>query len=217
MEQRPIDLRGFRLANNITQGELADYLGVTRGFISSIENGRANLPDKKLEYLYTMSKKERSWDTDRLMPDSTRLLELSESVWNKQRPKSQETYEQRPGSKYVIVDCDTLLDGLSSETANPNKEERMKKFPDDYLGISRETYDKIIKGKSPLTPTIIEQITQKLPNLNRKWLITGEGDIFLKENPNNRNNDDIHQELQALRSEVKELKEALQQLTKMIH
>ena len=189
MEQRPIDLRGFRLANNITQGELADYLGVTRGFISSIENGRANLPDKKFEYLYTMSKKEKSWDTDVLLPYYSRLKELTNLLPS---IKSSEKYEN--GRK-----CFTYV------------------FPKDTLGISQETYNKISKGKLAFTRTIVEQLTQKNPNINSRWLMTGEGDPFLKEIPNSLSNDEIHQELQALRSEVKELKEALQQLTKMIH
>ncbi len=189
MEQRPIDLRGFRLANNITQGELADYLGVTRGFISSIENGRANLPDKKLEYLYTMSKKEKSWDTDVLLPYYSRLKELTNLLPS---IESSEKYEN--GRKYITY-----------------------VFPKDTLGISQETYNKISKGKLAFTRTIVEQLTQKNPNINSRWLMTGEGEPFLKEIPNSLSNDEIHQELQALRSEVKELKEALQQLTKMIH
>lgn len=174
MEQRPIDLRGFRLANNITQGELADYLGVTRGFISSIENGRANLPDKKLEYLYTMSKKEKSWDIDRLMPDSTRLRELAGS----------------------------LLERELHKRNNPKREEYTAVFPNDYLGISQETYDRIIKGKSSLTPTVIQQLIKKIPDLNAEWLMTGEGDVFLNEIPSSTNNDEIRQELQEIRKEI---------------
>ena len=189
MEQRPIDLRGFRLANNITQGELADYLGVTRGFISSIENGRANLPDKKLEYLYTMSKKEKSWDTDKIMPYYTRIKKLVE-FYNSNR---------------------------SQDNLSKGGEFNKVEFPEGTLGISLETYNKIRKGKSVITPTITEQLTKKIPGLNAEWLMTGEGDPFLKEIPNSLSNDEIHQELQALRSEVRELKEALQQLTKMIH
>lgn len=193
MEQRPIDLRGFRLANNITQGELADYLGVTRGFISSIENGRANLPDKKLEYIFTMSKKEKSWNTDELMPYYTRLKELD-----------------------MYMRSRRLHENLS-RISKYNKDESEVEFPEGLLGISLETYNRISKGKSSFTPTIIEQLTQKIPDLNTRWLLTGEGEPFLKEIPNSLSNDEIHQELQALRSELKEVKEALQQLTKMIH
>lgn len=188
MEQKPIDLRGFRLANNITQGELADYLGVTRGFISSIENGRANLPDKKLEYLYTMSKKEKSWDTDKLMPYFTRIKKLIEYL-NSNRSQ------------------DSLSKGIEL-----NKNE----FPEGTLGISLETYNRIRNGKSAITPTITEQLTKKIPDLSAEWLMTGEGDVFLKESPSSINNDEIRQELKAIRKEVTEMSKALELLYRII-
>ena len=42
------DLRLFRKANGITQGALAEYLGVTKQFISQVESGKNALPDDKL-------------------------------------------------------------------------------------------------------------------------------------------------------------------------
>lgn len=188
MEQKPIDLRGFRLANNITQGELADYLGVTRGFISSIENGRANLPDKKLEYLYTMSKKDKSWDTDKIMPYYTRIKKLVE-----------------------FLNSNRSQDNLS-KGGEFNKVE----FPEGTLGISLETYNKIRKGKSVITPTITEQLTKKIPGVNAEWLMTGEGDVFLKEIPSSTNNDEIRQELQEIRKEIAKMSKALELLYRLI-
>jgi len=42
------DLRLFRKANGITQGALAEYLGVTKQFISQVESGKNALPEDKL-------------------------------------------------------------------------------------------------------------------------------------------------------------------------
>ena len=46
-----VDLKRFRKINKIGQDMLAQYLGVSRSFISSVETGRCNLPDDKLEKL----------------------------------------------------------------------------------------------------------------------------------------------------------------------
>lgn len=140
MKKKPIDLRAFRLANNITQGELAEYLGVTRGFISAIENGRANLPDKKIDYLLEMAKKDKSWDTTKLTPDSSRLTTIATMTYSKKKPP---------------------LD----------LQER--------FGISEEIYYKIMNARAALSPTVIEQLTEKNPNLNPEWLATGKGNQYL--------------------------------------
>lgn len=41
-----IDIKEFRRKNNLTQKELADYLGVTQAFISNMEAGRDKVPDR---------------------------------------------------------------------------------------------------------------------------------------------------------------------------
>ena len=46
-----LNLRLFRKANNLTQDVVAEYLGVTKGFISQVENGKAPLPEDKLKKL----------------------------------------------------------------------------------------------------------------------------------------------------------------------
>ena len=45
---KKLNLRLFRKANSLTQDDLAGFLGVTKAFISQIENGRVDLPDDKL-------------------------------------------------------------------------------------------------------------------------------------------------------------------------
>ena len=45
---KSLDLRLFRKVNSLTQDAVADYLGVSKAFISQVENGRAALPEDKL-------------------------------------------------------------------------------------------------------------------------------------------------------------------------
>lgn len=44
-----IDVKGFRDRFGLKQSELADFLGITRGFISLIEKGTAKLPAKHID------------------------------------------------------------------------------------------------------------------------------------------------------------------------
>ena len=49
--EKTLNLRLFRKANGITQDAVAEYLGVTKGFISQVENGRVDLPEEKIAKL----------------------------------------------------------------------------------------------------------------------------------------------------------------------
>lgn len=55
-----IDLKEFRKRNNLTQVELAKYLGVLQGFVSQIESGNSKLPEDKLKMLL---ENPNGWDT----------------------------------------------------------------------------------------------------------------------------------------------------------
>lgn len=54
-----IELKEFRKANNLTQDELGDYLGIKKSFISRIEHGMALLPEDKFKKLLDNTK---GWD-----------------------------------------------------------------------------------------------------------------------------------------------------------
>lgn len=49
--EKKFNLRLFRKANKLTQDAVADYLGVTKGFISQVETGKSSLPEDKLQKL----------------------------------------------------------------------------------------------------------------------------------------------------------------------
>ena len=46
-----IDLKEFRKANNLLQKDVADYIGVSRGYIAMVESGKTSLPIKQLRKL----------------------------------------------------------------------------------------------------------------------------------------------------------------------
>lgn len=67
-----IDLKAFREANNLTQVELGEYLGIQKAFISAIENGRNKLPRKKLTLLLHNP---HNWDTSMLSHSEVPTME----------------------------------------------------------------------------------------------------------------------------------------------
>lgn len=58
-----IDLKAFRKANNLTQTEVGDYLGVQKAFISAVENGKSKLPREKYTLLL---QNPNNWDVSML-------------------------------------------------------------------------------------------------------------------------------------------------------
>lgn len=66
------DLKEFRLVNNLTQTELGDYLGVLKGFISKIENGKDKLPEPKFRKLLN---NENGWDVSMLTQSDVAIAE----------------------------------------------------------------------------------------------------------------------------------------------
>lgn len=57
-------LRKFRIQNKLLQKEIADYLGVSRNFISIIESGKSSLPREQWQKLVN---NDQGWDTSALL------------------------------------------------------------------------------------------------------------------------------------------------------
>ena len=74
-----IDLKEFRKANNLTQTEVGDYLGVQKAFISAVENGKSKLPKEKYTLLL---QNPNGWDTSMLVQSDVIVAEkaTTESV-----------------------------------------------------------------------------------------------------------------------------------------
>lgn len=56
--------RAFRKYNNLTQDEVAEFLGTKKAFISQIENGRVSLPEDKY---YRLVHNDKGWDVSLLL------------------------------------------------------------------------------------------------------------------------------------------------------
>lgn len=75
----------------------------------------------------------------------------------------------------------------------------MNRF-EDYCGISQGTISKITKG---ISTTTLKPIAEKCPELNLRWLITGEGDMCLDdESITAQNTLKMTEEISTLKAEV---------------
>lgn len=59
-------IKAFRKANNLTQDELAAYIGTGKAFISQVENGRCPLPEAKYSLILNNAK---GWDISMLLKE----------------------------------------------------------------------------------------------------------------------------------------------------
>lgn len=100
------DLKEFRVVNNLTQTELGDYLGIQKGFISKIENGKDKLPEPKFRKLLNNP---YGWDTSMLtQPDV-----VSEAVPPQENPLIAELRAQ-------IERLESKVDNLNQELGEKN-------------------------------------------------------------------------------------------------
>lgn len=65
-----IDLKTFRLENNLFQKDVAEFLGVSTAFVSQIESGQNKMPADKLVLLL---ENDRGWNTESLVSGPSRL------------------------------------------------------------------------------------------------------------------------------------------------
>ena len=95
-----IDIKAFRELNNLTQKELADYLGIDKGFISAIEHGKSKFPKAKLTLLLNNP---HNWDVSMLTqpenpmadePKADGLVEYLERKVGDQEVLIRELYQQ---------------------------------------------------------------------------------------------------------------------------
>lgn len=68
------DIRKFRQVNGIRQEELANYLGISRSFISLVETARSKMPS---EYIAKLINNDMGWDTSCLHEDESTNISAS--------------------------------------------------------------------------------------------------------------------------------------------
>ena len=115
-----IDLKGFRIANKLTQEELGAFLGIKKSFISKIEHGGAKLPDDKFSKLLDNT---RGWDTSTLIDEGTA---------GKTRPSLEEETAVR-----IPIDVGEIL--------ALRKENEMLRAQVEELKVQNEKYWKMIE------------------------------------------------------------------------
>lgn len=100
-----IDLKAFRKANNLTQEQLGDYLGIKKSFISTIESGKDPMPKVKLSKLLSNP---FGWDTS--------MLTLQEALPDVSPAENAGAYEMLINHlKQEIKDKDALITELRKE------------------------------------------------------------------------------------------------------
>ena len=99
-----IDLTAFRQANGLLQQDVAEYLGVSRGYVSMVEKGASKLSHSNLDKLFE-AKASKQWDLSDLVPAYTRYISLSNYL-NIERNKRREAEGLFP-AYFVGVDEDT--------------------------------------------------------------------------------------------------------------
>ena len=191
-----INLVAFRKNNNLTQDELARILNVTRAFISQVENGTNNLSDEKIDELFFGP------------------LDLNEGV-----------LLENAG----LVPCYDRLRFLQGKLYDTNINEFLNKLHTDrvdfalpFLGLLTEnTILQIRHGRSAITDAVADTIVSAFPQVNKEWLTTGKGDMYVdptkknveetKENLQSMNMQ-LSEKLDSIEEELKEIKEMLQLL-----
>lgn len=80
---------------------------------------------------------------------------------------------------------------------------------EEYCGINRGTINNITKG---ISTTTLKPIAEKCPELNLRWLVTGEGEMCLDEELLNPKNDpEMAQKLEAMEKQIADLQATIYQ------
>ena len=71
MNRQLVDLLTLRIRNGLTQQQVADFLGTTKGYISIVEKGKSKLSDENISKIAT----ESEWDTRGFVPNFDRICD----------------------------------------------------------------------------------------------------------------------------------------------
>ena len=68
-----LNLTNFRQENNLLQKDLADFLGVSRGYISMVESGKSHLSKENIKKILS----NKSWNSETLTANKLNTINLS--------------------------------------------------------------------------------------------------------------------------------------------
>lgn len=114
-----VNLKGFRIANDLGQKQVAEYLDVSIAFISAVERGTAKLPYDKLEKLL---ENDQEWETAPLLGETP----SSPSIHNDHRRISNNT----EGEFYAPI-TNNHYDGYSQEDFERELQHRLALYTQD--------------------------------------------------------------------------------------
>ena len=164
-----INLTSFRQRNGILQKELADFLGVSRGYISLVESQKSKLAEENIEKIF---KNPYHWNTDNLVPAYTRLNQV--------------------------------LDYL-------NKSDLSK------FALNKDTITAIRHGNKDIPEHTVILLCQEAPELNKDWLLHGNGEMFIKkENKEPSPIEMLQNRIEELSKDIQKISETLQELLHFI-
>ena len=175
-----IKLTAFRQRNGILQKELADYLGVSRGYVSMVESGKSTLSKENIDKIF---QNPYHWNIDILIPAYSRL---------------------KAAINYLNI---TKNEQRTAEGLNPT-----------YITFEsneKEIEENIKYGYNDIPYFLAEKLCMAAPELNKNWLLSGNGEMVNKEDEKRPSQIEILQnKIDNLTDEIKELKSILKTFIK---
>lgn len=100
------ELKDFREINNLTQSELAKFLGVGNSFISQVEKGKSNLPENQFTKLLNNT---NGWDTTPLVNKHSNNNTSAEIVEAEELPAEEVSLAAIPIVPPAIIDQSDVI------------------------------------------------------------------------------------------------------------
>ena len=176
-----VDLFSFRKRNGLLQQDVADFLGVTRGYISLVEKGKSKLSSISIDKILDSSR-EMHWDTEDLVPAYTRLCRFlyysKEEVYAGRKNKpfqiigmprfkyGREGISERLADSiihdYPEVSRDWLITGEGKMLVNPNYQQEKKTLSDSEVIMKKlaDLKTEMMEMMEILAERIINEVKQ---------------------------------------------------------
>lgn len=171
-----VQLAAWRQLNGIRQIDVAEYLNVSRGFISLVEQGSAKLSTQKLIQLFEAAGPPRYWSAHCLVPEWDRYLEVCNYMINR-------TEELGGGVAFPTLPDEKSKSIEYGESAIPKTfaDEVCKLFPElnhDYILTGEGDLILASKEKEPSPIVALSERVEQLSDLLRT--VSDKLDLVLK-------------------------------------
>ena len=181
-----VNLAEFRRINGLSQKDIAQFLGVSISFISRIEKNESKLPEEKIKKIIFDGSSKKGWVVDPLIPAYGRIDALRSTLYSRNHPDV-------CLDEYVPADFDY-------------------EYEKPVSSIKKSVIESIMYGRMGITDSIADSIIRENPTVSKKWLMTGEGEMFL-----DKQVFDSAGKIELLEKEIQELKKELLTLKKKVN